>query len=54
MTTLKPNGISHTIYPDIPPRNYNEWMEFITRKKAFKPCQCQTEEQTSCTHLTNH
>ena len=28
--TLKPNGISHTVYPDNPAKNYNEWMEHIT------------------------
>ena len=28
--TLKPNGISHTVYPDNPAKDYNEWMEHIT------------------------
>ena len=28
--TLKPNGISHTVYPDDPAKDYNEWMEHIT------------------------
>lgn len=27
---LKPNGISHTVYPDNPAKDYNEWMEHIT------------------------
>ena len=29
---LKPNGISHTVYPDQPAQSYNEWMEHITAK----------------------
>jgi hypothetical protein len=29
---LKPNGISHTVYPDNPAKDYNEWMEHITAK----------------------
>ena len=28
--TLKPNGISHTVYPDNPANDYNEWMQHIT------------------------
>tara|TARA_R100001510_G_C7634260_1_gene192690 strand:+ start:514 stop:771 length:258 start_codon:yes stop_codon:yes gene_type:complete len=28
--TLKPNGISHTVMPEDPASNYNEWMEHIT------------------------
>lgn len=28
--TLKPNGVSHTVYPDNPAKDYNEWMEHIT------------------------
>ena len=27
---LKPNGISHTVYPEKPARNYNEWIAHIT------------------------
>ena len=30
--TLKPNGISHTVMPEDPAKNYNEWMEHITAK----------------------
>ena len=30
--TLKPNGISHTVMPKNPAKDYNEWMEHITAK----------------------
>ena len=30
--TLKPNGISHTVMPEDPAKDYNEWMEHITAK----------------------
>jgi thiaminase len=33
-TMLKPNGISHTVYPENPAKDYNEWIEHITRKEV--------------------
>ncbi len=30
--TLKPNGISHTVMPEDPAKDYNAWMEHITAK----------------------
>ena len=27
---LKPNGISHTVYPERPAKDSNEWMQHIT------------------------
>ena len=26
MENLKPNGISHTVYPDQPAKGFNDWM----------------------------
>lgn len=29
MTDLKPNGISHSVMPENPITNYNDWMQYI-------------------------
>lgn len=33
---LKPNGISHTAYPDQPANDYNEWSAHITRQEVVR------------------
>lgn len=30
LMSLKPNGISYTVYPERPAKDYNEWMQHIT------------------------
>ena len=43
MVMLKPNGISHTVYPDQPAEDFNEWTANFTRQEVardadeFKP-----------------
>jgi hypothetical protein len=32
-TQLKPNGISHTVYPDQPCTDFHEWTAYITGKE---------------------
>lgn len=33
MERLKPNGISHTTYPDSPCTDFSEWTAYITRSE---------------------
>ena len=33
---LKPNGISHTVYPDEPCTDYNEWTANFTRQEVAR------------------
>ena len=34
--TLKPNGISHTVYPDHPAEDFNEWTANFTRQEVAR------------------
>ena len=34
--TLKPNGISHTVYPDQPAEDFNEWTANFTRQEVAR------------------
>jgi len=36
MVMLKPNGISHTVYPDEPCTDYNEWTANFTRQEVAR------------------
>ena len=36
MVMLKPNGISHTVYPDEPCTYYNEWTANFTRQEVAR------------------
>ena len=61
-TNLKPNGISHTVYPENPAKDYNEWIEHITRKEVeyyaddfkakFDPSGLTSNETSRRTHET--
>jgi hypothetical protein len=31
---LKPNGISHTVYPEKPAKDFNDWMEHNTTRNV--------------------
>jgi len=33
---LKPNGISHTVYPDQPAEDFNQWSAHITSQEIIK------------------
>ena len=33
---LKPNGVSHTVYPDEPAASFNEWTANFTRKEVAR------------------
>jgi len=33
---LKPNGISHTVYPDEPCTDFNEWTANFTRQEVAR------------------
>ena len=33
---LKPNGISHTVYPDHPAEDFNEWTANFTRQEVAR------------------
>jgi hypothetical protein len=33
---LKPNGISHTVYPDQPADDFNEWTANFTRQEIVR------------------
>jgi hypothetical protein len=33
---LKPNGISHTVYPDQPCTDFDEWSAYITRQEVAR------------------
>ena len=33
---LKPNGVSHTIYPDEPAGSFNEWTANFTRQEVAR------------------
>lgn len=33
---LKPNGISHTVYPDQPSEDFNQWSAHITSQEIIK------------------
>ncbi len=33
---LKPNGISHTVYPDQPAEDFNEWTANFTRQEVAR------------------
>ncbi len=33
---LKPNGISHTVYPDQPAKSFNEWTANFTRQEVAR------------------
>ncbi len=33
---LKPNGISHTVYPDQPAEDFNEWTANFTRREVAR------------------
>ena len=33
---LKPNGISHTVYPDQPCTDFNEWTANFTRQEIVR------------------
>ena len=35
-TMLKPNGISHTVYPDQPCTDFDEWSAYITRQEVAR------------------
>ncbi len=35
-TTLKPNGVSHTAYPDQPAQDFNEWSAHITSQEIAR------------------
>lgn len=34
--TLKPNGVSHTAYPDQPAQDFNEWSAHITSQEIAR------------------
>lgn len=36
MVMLKPNGISHTVYPDQPCTDFDEWSASITRQEVAR------------------
>lgn len=36
MERLKPNGISHTTYPDNPATDFNEWSAHITSQEILQ------------------
>jgi hypothetical protein len=36
MVMLKPNGISHTVYPDQPAEDFNQWSAHITSQEIIK------------------
>jgi hypothetical protein len=36
MERLKPNGISHTAYPDQPCTDFNEWSAHITAQEVLR------------------
>lgn len=36
MVMLKPNGISHTVYPDQPAEDFNEWTANFTRQEVAR------------------
>ena len=36
MVMLKPNGISHTVYPDEPCTDFNEWTANFTRQEVAR------------------
>jgi hypothetical protein len=36
MVMLKPNGISHTVYPDQPSEDFNQWSAHITSQEIIK------------------
>lgn len=36
MVMLKPNGISHTVYPDQPCTDFHEWTAYITRQEVAR------------------
>ena len=36
MSTLKPNRIARTVYPDQPCTDYNEWSAHITRQEVVR------------------
>ena len=33
---LKPNKIKHTVYPDTPAQDYNDWVEEFTRYEVVR------------------
>jgi len=33
---LKPNGISHTVYPDQPAESFNDWTANFTRQEVSR------------------
>ncbi len=33
---LKPNGVSHTVYPDEPAGSFNEWTANFTRQEVAR------------------
>ncbi len=33
---LKPNGVSHTVYPDEPAESFNEWTANFTRQEVAR------------------
>jgi len=33
---LKPNGISHTVYPDHPAESFNDWTANFTRQEVAR------------------
>jgi hypothetical protein len=33
---MKPNGISHTVYPDQPAEDFNEWTANFTRQEVAR------------------
>ena len=35
-TTLRPNGVSHTAYPDQPCKDFNEWSAQITSQEIAR------------------
>ena len=36
MVMLKPNKISHTVYPDQPCTDFHEWTAYITRQEVAR------------------
>jgi len=36
MERLKPTGISHTVYPDQPANDYNEWSAHIASREIVR------------------
>lgn len=34
--TIKPSGVSHTVMPEKPAKNYNDWVRHITGKNTAK------------------